>query len=147
MKMCTKCKIEQPLENFGNNKSYPDGLAYYCKSCTSAYHKARYNDPKYKDYQRDSSLRATYGISLEEYRMMLDEQNGVCAICEQPERRKHPKSSDPMLLAVDHDHVTGQIRSLLCATCNFMLGHAQDDVSILAKAIQYLTEWEVKSEK
>jgi hypothetical protein len=49
-----------------------------------------------------------------------------------------------MMLAVDHDHETGQVRALLCSTCNIMIGHAQDDVSILARAIQYLSEWGVR---
>ena len=144
MKRCTKCKVEQPLENYGRQSANRDGLSYHCKTCVSAYGKARYNDPKYKDYQRNTSLRATYGITLDEYNLMLDLQGGVCAICKQPERRKHPRTSDPMLLAVDHCHSTGKVRSLLCSTCNIMLGHAQDDIKILAQAIQYLTEWEVK---
>lgn len=143
-KVCTRCKEEKPLDNFGKQSKNKDGLMYICKSCVSEYHKARYADPKYKDYQRNISLKATYGITLDEYNIMLDEQGGVCAICEQPERRKHPRTSDPMLLAVDHDHNTNQVRALLCSTCNIMLGHAQDDISILAKAIQYLTEWEVR---
>jgi hypothetical protein len=144
MKTCTKCRVEQPLSNFHRQAANKDGLTYYCKTCTGEYHKLRYNDPRYKDYQRNSSLKASYGITLEEYNMMLDEQGGVCAICQMPERRKHPRTDDPMLLAVDHDHVTGQIRGLLCSTCNIMLGHAQDSIATLASAIQYLTEWEVK---
>lgn len=141
MKTCTKCNIKKSVDNYGVQSANKDGLMYYCKSCVSEYHKNRYSDPKYKDYQRNSSLKATYGISLEEYNIMLDVQGGVCAICELPESRKHPKTTDPMLLAVDHDHKTGQVRSLLCSTCNIMLGHAKDDINILAKAIQYLTEW------
>lgn len=143
-KVCTKCKVDKPLSEYGKQSANKDGLMYYCRTCVSEYHKARYNDPKYKDYQRNTSLRATYGITLEEYRIMLDEQGGVCAICKLPERRKHPRTSDPMLLAVDHCHNTNQVRGLLCSTCNIMLGHAQDDIKILAQAIQYLTEWEVK---
>lgn len=144
MKVFTKCGESKSLDNFGVQSANKDGLMYHCKKCVSEYHKARYSDPRYKDYQRDSSLRASYGISLEEYNLMLDEQGGVCAICKLPERRKHPKTSDPMLLAVDHDHITGQVRALLCSTCNIMLGHAQDDISILTSAIQYLIEWGVK---
>jgi hypothetical protein len=145
-KTCTKCNIAKPLEEFGKQSANKDGLMYYCKSCIREYHKARYADPKYKDYQRNTSLMATYGITLEDYHIMLDEQGGVCAICGLPERRKHARTDDPMFLAVDHDHNTGQVRALLCSTCNIMLGHAQDDVSILARAIQYLTEWEVKND-
>lgn len=146
MKTCTKCGVEQPLENYGVMNASRDGLTYHCKNCVGAYHKARYDDPKYKDYQRNSSLRETYGISLEEYRAMLDAQRGLCAICALPERRRHPRTSDPMMLAVDHDHVTNKVRQLLCSTCNIMIGHAQDDINILAKAIEYLSKWEVKND-
>lgn len=143
MKRCTKCGVEKPLSEYGRQSANKDGLMYHCKECVRLYHKARYNDPKYRDYQRDSSLRATYGISLEEYNLMLDEQGGVCAICGEEERRLHPKTQEQQMLSVDHCHETNQIRGLLCADCNFMLGNAKDNISTLAKAIQYLASWEV----
>jgi hypothetical protein len=40
---------------------------------------------------------------------------------------------------VDHNHKTGAVRGLLCCKCNFILGHADDDVGILRRAISYLT--------
>lgn len=142
MKTCTKCGLDKPLSEYGRQSANKDGLSYHCKTCVSAYHKARYNDPKYKDYQRDTSLRSKYGISIEEYRLMLDEQGGVCAICGEEERRLHHGSNEQQMLSVDHCHDSNQIRGLLCADCNFMLGNAKDNVAILAKAIQYLAGWE-----
>ena len=32
-KVCSKCKIEKPLEKFGKNKTKKDGYQYYCKKC------------------------------------------------------------------------------------------------------------------
>jgi hypothetical protein len=42
------------------------------------------------------------------------------------------------MLSVDHDHVTGAVRGLLCSNCNLVLGYACDDVTVLQKAIGYL---------
>jgi hypothetical protein len=142
-KVCTRCGVDKPLSEYGRQSANKDGLYYHCKECVSAYHKARYNDPKYKDYQRNSSLQATFGISLEKYNLMLDEQGRACAICGREEFRIHPKTGETKALSVDHCHSTGQIRGLLCSDCNFLLGNAKDSISTLASAIQYLSRWEV----
>lgn len=48
---------------------------------------------------------------------MLEEQGGVCAICRGREGRKY--------LAVDHSHVTGCVRGLLCTRCNVAVGFCE----------------------
>lgn len=82
---------------------------------------------------RGYDLQRTYGISLTEYNQLLDNQNGVCAICKQTESVSRYTN-----LAVDHCHATGKVRGLLCATCNRALGMFRDDRSILQNAIDYL---------
>lgn len=62
---------------------------------------------------------------------MLEEQGGVCAICGRV-------CSTGMNLAVDHCHVTGEIRGLLCQGCNVSLARFNDDVAVLKNAIVYL---------
>lgn len=85
---------------------------------------------KYKDKRRDTILKQTFGISLEDYNLMLDKQDGVCAIC---------LNIDPVRsLAVDHCHTTGKVRGLLCRNCNQGLGQYNDDVDNLKRAIEYL---------
>jgi hypothetical protein len=81
-------------------------------------------------------LKANFDISLDDYNEMLVSQSGVCAICKQPETKI--RNGLVTMLAVDHDHVTGVIRGLLCHRCNILLGHCNDNVSILASAISYL---------
>jgi len=73
-----------------------------------------------------------YGITLEHYNNMLEQQQNRCAIC--PE----VQSDDFNALSVDHDHKTGQIRGLLCNSCNRGLGFFRDDIALLKKAIEYL---------
>ena len=93
---------------------------------------------------RHYGLVRNYNISLTEYAQMFADQNGVCAICEQPERAKLPgrktaETENRMRdLSVDHDHKTGTVRQLLCNSCNHVLGAAKDDPNILLAAADYL---------
>lgn len=80
---------------------------------------------------RDSQLKAVYGITLAERNAMEQSQGGLCAIC-----NSKPKNGRP--LHIDHDHTTGQVRSLLCGHCNSMLGYASDSIFRLHAAIAYL---------
>jgi hypothetical protein len=79
----------------------------------------------------DRQLRRTFGITLADYNARLQQQNGVCAICEGPSL-KHKRFS------VDHDHDTGAVRGLLCIKCNVGLGSFKDNADELLKAVAYL---------
>jgi hypothetical protein len=79
-----------------------------------------------------NKIKTTYGIDIDEYNKMFDEQEGKCAIC--GKHRNEFKNG----LSVDHDHQTGKIRALLCNNCNPLLGHAKESIDILQKAIKYL---------
>lgn len=86
--------------------------------------------------EKARSLRADFGLSLEDYNAMLEAQGGVCAICKQPET--HKRNGKLKALAVDHHHGTGKIRGLLCSDCNTGIGKLKDSVNILSNAIDYL---------
>jgi len=90
------------------------------------------NTAKAKKYQ----LKYKYNITVEQYDQMFEEQNGVCAICGKPETTKNQWGT--LRLSVDHDHVTGRVRGLLCTRCNNIIGRADDDVTILLNAGIYL---------
>ena len=94
-----------------------------------------------KDKAREQQLRAhrqkKYGISHDQYLDMLEEQDHVCAICKQPEFITNA-SGTVRPLCVDHCHTTGNVRGLLCNTCNILLSRARDSVDILENAIEYL---------
>lgn len=78
-------------------------------------------------------IEATYGITAEQYRELYAHQGGVCAICQRA------KGTGRRKLAVDHNHLTGEVRGLLCQPCNRdVLGHLRDDVEALNRAINYL---------
>lgn len=91
-----------------------------------------------RKYAREWQLQNKFGLAPGAYDQMLDEQGGVCAICQQTETRIHHSTKKVAPLCVDHDHATGQVRGLLCVRCNRMLGYGRDNPEILRRAIAYL---------
>jgi hypothetical protein len=83
---------------------------------------------------RKNTLKRCYDITIEQYNQMFNVQEGKCAIC----GRHQNELKQP--LHVDHNHITGEVRGLLCYNCNPMLGYAKSNVNILKKAIEYLEE-------
>jgi len=71
-----------------------------------------------------------YGLSVTEYQRLLAQQNGVCAICREPDRE----------LCVDHDHKTGRVRSLLCNNCNSAIGFLRESPLLARAAATYLEQ-------
>lgn len=85
---------------------------------------------------RAQDLKRDFGITIAEYTEILLAQNGVCAICEKPETAT--RNGKLKALAVDHDHESGGIRSLLCVECNTGLGKFKDSPSLLRRAADYI---------
>jgi hypothetical protein len=115
-----------------------------CKGCNTKIFYG-FNKPKnkrcktcYSIHRREQILKDKYNISIEDYENLLIDQLGVCAICHKREATINT-TGNAIRLAVDHCHKTGKIRGLLCSNCNTALGKFKDDISLLAKAIAYLT--------
>ena len=108
---------------------------YYQKNKDKIYAKQK-DDPKYHASKRRHTLRR-YGITDEVYEQMLIAQGGVCAIC---------KTDTPQGLrkyfCVDHNHVTGKVRGLLCQSCNILVAYAEH--KRLQEAYSYLQEYDPK---
>ncbi len=87
-----------------------------------------------KDKKKQHALKSTYGISLEEYNKLLEDQEGKCSVCQhEPGQRA---------LHVDHNHITGIVRGLLCSKCNVALGMVDESPELLMKLIDYLRRYE-----
>lgn len=137
---CKKCGIDQPASEYAPTQK-PKKRKSTCRTCFNkrvAARKAKNPDHKknYADSYRKSRLKVEFGITVEDYDRMFDEQKGLCAICEQPETRT--RHGVLTRLAIDHDHETYGVRGLLCAACNAGLGLFQDRQAVLQKAIDYL---------
>ena len=94
-----------------------------------------------RDKTRQYKLKGRYGITAEEYQKMYDEQDGVCAICLQPETLLH-QNGNVRRLVVDHNHETDEVRALLCTKCNLMVGNSLDNPELLERAAEYLRRFE-----
>jgi hypothetical protein len=86
-------------------------------------------------------LKDKYGITLEDFERMAIAQDGACAIClRDPSEFEGHKNLSHKVLHVDHDHVTGKVRGLLCFFCNTAIGMLRDDAAVAMRAADYLKE-------
>ena len=125
---CPKCKTDKLISSFSRDKHAPLEVSIYCRDCQHV--KARVRYVANPDAYKHASLIKKFGLSLDEYRKILEKQNGKCAIC--------GFSPNGKSLAVDHNHKTGNNRGLLCDRCNFGLGNFRESREILESAIRYL---------
>lgn len=72
-----------------------------------------------------------YGLTADEYQMMLNKSGNTCYICGRP-----PKTRS---LNIDHNHKTGLVRGLLCLYCNRYLIGRVTNPDVFLKAAEYLT--------
>lgn len=166
MKICNHCNIEKELSEFHFDKKAKDGLRSTCKLCRnqeqSHLRMIKYNNDliyrkKVNDYNKiqqnkrnknnplysiNIRLKSLYGIDLNQYNKLLRNQNGLCAICHQTEIQKDIKGKIKRL-HVDHCHITGKVRGLLCSECNTGLGKFRENITYLTTAINYLKEAKV----
>ena len=126
-KRCRKCGKVKSNDEFHLNGQSVDGLTSQCIRCYTLYN---------KQHKWGHMLQHRYGINAIRYEMMLKSQNGVCAICKGPNLRKQNNKIDRF--AVDHNHLTGKIRGLLCYNCNTMIGRFENNPGLLETIIEYL---------
>jgi hypothetical protein len=150
-KECQACHVPKPLEEFRKHRSTPDGRTHICLECLRAQRgpvldltpeerrerqlaklrERHATDPEYRERHRAHQIKTAYGLLPEQYRALVDRQNGLCAICRQP-------PSDGKALHIDHSHETKAIRGLLCFSCNASIGHFGEDPARLRAAAHYL---------
>lgn len=111
-KICSKCKEIKTIERFQKDKQKPSGFSSYCKDC-----------------RRESKIKKLYNISSDEYDNLYESQMGRCKICNNQHIRLH----------IDHCHVTGRVRGLLCSKCNMAIGLFNDNIEVLKETIKYIS--------
>lgn len=93
--------------------------------------------PGYKEYMKPlqrKSLLKRYGITHQDYLIMLAHQGFACAIC----HRTNPGTSKSEYFDVDHNHETGQVRALLCRDCNVTAGVVENKWEKILAIREYL---------
>ena len=130
-KVCSRCRKPKPLDSF---RTKGGRRVARCSPCLSAESKAwrernpdkarrnrlawnEKNPDKVKEQQRRKTLWSRYGLTPEALDEMIERQGGVCAIegCGGPAER------------VDHNHLTGVVRGILCHHCNIWLAPLEED--------------------
>lgn len=110
----------------------------------NAEHVQAYNIEHLRDYQhkpqaqkarRERNLRENYGMTPDEFNALWASQAGKCAICATP---LMPKGRQPNSVCIDHNHQTGEVRGLLCRSCNDGIGRLKDSPDVLESAAKYL---------
>lgn len=125
---CPDCGELKPLGDFPRSGTRRGG---YCKPCHNA--RGRASRERLYGSTRHYHLLQRYGLGEQEVAAMIEAQGGLCAVC-----RERPAQH------VDHDHLTGTVRGVLCFLCNGGLGLFRDRADVMQKAIDYLerTTWQ-----
>ena len=163
-RVCKGCQTWKDLSFFAKNKTGVAGLKAHCRECEntaarqryanseigarrrqqkSEYDKARYERFKAEgknvsgdpEMARQRMLKRNYGLTTEDYEAMVEAQGNECLICNVSGDKVRNQR-----LVVDHCHVSGKVRGLLCQKCNLLLGHADDTIGRLEQAILYLRD-------
>jgi hypothetical protein len=103
------------------------------EACKKWYEKKYKQDDSYRIRKNKMRVLSKYGLKIEDYERMLEDQDYKCFICLKPHEEKPRKR-----LHVDHCHKTGKVRGLLCPSCNTSMGKLEDDVCRLKRMIAYL---------
>lgn len=112
-----KMTPEQKSRANANNKRWKESNSEKARQ----YKRTHYinNRAKYLDMERERSYIKLYGITIADYERMFKQQNGKCGICGSDSSFKGKINQN---FSVDHCHVTGRVRGLLCVACNHLLG-------------------------
>lgn len=157
---CIECNTEYDRKRIDDTRKFPRKLnelgQIHCRNCGSYFNESDMVSSKNGKYKGLSycntcspllsrtRLVERYGISLDQYHQMLEDQGHACKICNLKEKTSRIR------LSIDHDHnccpggksCGSCVRGLLCTNCNMSLGNAQDSIEILQKMIDYLKSYQ-----
>lgn len=139
-KTCTKCNEWKSLAEYrsrGGKLSHL--LKSRCNQCQYEMHKEYVNNnpERVREYRAKDKWTlkkrcARHNITIEEFWTLYEEQDGTCPVCD--------KAITAEGSAIDHNHETGEVRGILCKSCNRALGLLGDSPETMARAEKYLLE-------
>jgi hypothetical protein len=121
-KFCTDCKPE--AERRKNDRK------------NASRRMATTKDPELRRLLNRAAALSRYGLTQDEFDAMFAAQHGLCAICKNPPAATGWRTMTS--LHIDHDHITGTVRDLLCGRCNQGIGSLRDDPDLLRAAADYI---------
>jgi len=124
---CKNCNNEFQSLNYKLKR----GQSNFCSR--NCYQEFRYKNKKDIKYlQKLNRIKYNYGLSEEEYLKLFENQNHICPICK--------VKLNTVKACVDHDHITGKVRGILCDKCNKGIGHFEDNIKLFENVIIYLNK-------
>jgi hypothetical protein len=128
MKICKVCRVNQPLNMYTEVGGYYRGK---CKPCYREWQRGYAGRIRRTGYYKAIDLKRKYGMTLADFSHLLADQEYKCAICFRE-----------VNLVVDHNHLTGEVRGLLCGRCNRALGMLEDNPVLAENLAEYLRKRE-----
>jgi hypothetical protein len=123
VKTCSICGVEKDLSEFYSRHKF-------CKPCATTRSRERQrNNPDQWKIQKNYDLKRKYGIDLDQFNTILASQDCCCVVC-----------GSIKSLVVDHNHSTGDVRGILCSSCNVSAGRMGDSPSRLRALADYLED-------
>lgn len=107
------------------------GRARYKENKSAILQKTRQWQLANPDKIKNRQLIRRYGISLEDYNQLLIKQNNKCKLCKEGPIHKP---------VVDHNHLTGAVRGIVCQGCNIIIGFFEVRPKAFAKVSEYILE-------
>jgi hypothetical protein len=145
MRSCRGCGLDLPDDHYYLRRGKPYGR---CKACVIELQMARRTANEEQWGERRRTYAQTYwrrkpfiasGVPVAEIPALVEEaESGLCHICGQRPVDRGVQNKGAQRLQVDHDHVTGRYRGLLCTKCNTTLGLMDDNPEWLMTAAAYL---------
>lgn len=129
MKICKRCGKQKDADQFRRIPGNRDGLDTKCVPCAREYDRER--QPRYRRRSFANKLQLRYGVSFDQWSEMLIGQGGRCAVCCEQLINVH----------LDHDHSSGQVRGLLCPSCNLAEGHLASNPARARALAEYMEAW------
>ena len=83
--------------------------------------------------KKEYTIRYRYKCSIENLNEMINFKNAKCHICES-------NFSSQKDLSIDHNHTSGEIRGILCNSCNYFIGGFNESIDIILSAKKYLQD-------
>lgn len=85
-----------------------------------------------KEHKNELRIKRQYGITINEYNDMLKKQDNKCAIC----GKELIVGNE--IIHIDHSHITGKVRGILCMKCNLQLGVYENNKELFKLMAKYL---------
>ena len=136
-KICTKCKKRKLLSEFPYKGANRKGLRAWCKFCKNKEARKyrakvkKQNPEQYTKTNFKQNIKSKYGLTIDDYNKLFQEQNGCCAVC--------GKHQSEIILCVEHRHSDGLVRGLVCKTCNHLIDiYETDFYGLKEEIVEYM---------